>query len=58
MGYFSVALSIASLLFLLIVFIVFKSKENIKSLQLQLFSKMLLLTIFGLCIDIYDIFSF
>ena len=58
MGYFSVALSIASLLFLLIVFIVFKSKENIKSLQLQLFSKMLLLTIFGLCIDIYGFFSF
>lgn len=58
MGYFSVALSIASLLFLLIIFVVFKSKENIKSMQLELFSKMLLLTIFGLCIDIYGFFAF
>ncbi len=58
MGYFSVALSIASLVFLVIVFIVFKSKENIKSMQLQLFSKMLLLTIIGLCIDVYGFFSF
>ena len=58
MGYFSVALSIASLLFLLIIFIIFKTKENIKTMQIQLFSKMLLLTIFGLCIDIYGFFSF
>ena len=58
MGSFSVALSIASLFFLVIIFIVFSSKENIKSVQLKIFSRMLILTIIGLTIDIIGYFSF
>ena len=58
MGNFSVTLSFASLIFLTIILVIFLLKKNSPNFEVKIFSRLLIITIIGLLIDIIGYFTF